>query len=354
MISFFKSLFFVMTVLSCLGMLFLLKRRQRLTFLFLLSFFVLGNLWRLFAYANSSRYYCFFIIICLYLTAYAIKCILSLANHCIIRKMCIFIIITIILLVHLLKLLGSFNNVYIIDLQRLTKMLSFHVPNSFICIYDKEFVRYSDGSEDYNKQLKIIPSSSDLMNYCVANNLFGRHSFYIVAEKNNATRNTLKERVANGFIQLRKTEHFLTSKNHNKAISVYSMPQFNPSPDIPTSCFSYNAFLKSYIPEFDTFIYHDPQENKLIWLIGSFIDRNTKILFQPHTDQKNLLPESRIQYGFDNRDFRSGDKYEKPQLSKYRIFEREIPLEYPITYIRCGFYTKEGIIIDRFFTLSER
>ena len=202
-----------------------------------------------------------------------------------------------------------------------------------------------------------FPSSSDLMNYCIDNNLFGRDIFYFVAEKNNATRNILKERAANDFIQLRRTEHFLTSRNHSKAISVYSMPQFNPTPDIPTSCFSCNAVLKSYIPEFDAFIYHDPQENKLIWLIGSFIDRNTKIIFQPHTDKRNLnlLPESRIQYGFDNRDFRSGDKCEIDQLSKYRIFEKEIPLEYPITFIRCGFYTRgEEKLIERFFTLADK
>ena len=306
-------------------------------------------------YANSSRYYSFFIVIGLYLATYAINCILSFAKHYNRTKSCFAIITAIVLLVHILKLFLSFNNIYIIDLQDKRKEISLHDPSAFICIDDKEFNRISDGAEDSNKRLKEIPSSSSLIDYCIKNNLFGRNAFYFVAEKNNATRSFLKKRIANDFIQIRETEHFITDRNHSKAISVYSMPQFNPSPDIPTSSFSYNAVLKSYIPEFDAFIYHNPQENKLIWLIGSFIDRNTKIIFQPHTDKKSLLPESRIQYGFDNRDFRHGDECEKEQLGKYRIFEKDIPMEYPITFIRCGFLPNgEEKAIERFLTITDK
>ena len=101
------------------------------------------------------------------------------------------------------------------------------------------------------------------------------------------------------------------------------------------------AVLKAWSEEYDTLVYQDG--DRLLWLIGSVIDKNTEIIYHIHTTEPEKLPEKRIQYGFDNRGFRAGSENDVEGIDHYRVFEKKIPEEYYVTAVVVGFNT-DGMI----------
>ena len=86
----------------------------------------------------------------------------------------------------------------------------------------------------------------------------------------------------------------------------------------------------------------DQDVERLLWLIGTEIDKSTEVIYHIHTDEPEKLPENRVQYGFDNRGFRVGAERAENELEPidlYRVFERKIPDEYNVTAIVVGFNT---------------
>lgn len=101
-----------------------------------------------------------------------------------------------------------------------------------------------------------------------------------------------------------------------------------------------DAVLKAWNEEYDTLVYQDGE--RLLWLIGKEIDKNTEVIYHIHTDEPEKLPERRVQYGFDNRGFRVGTEQAENELEPidhYRVFERRIPEEYNVTAVIVGFNT---------------
>lgn len=101
------------------------------------------------------------------------------------------------------------------------------------------------------------------------------------------------------------------------------------------------SVLKAWNTEHDVLVYQDG--DRLLWLIGTPIDRNTEVIFHIHTTEPEKLPEYRIQYGFDNRGFRvKADEKAVNELDStdhYRVFQEEIPSEYNVTAVAVGFNT---------------
>ena len=113
------------------------------------------------------------------------------------------------------------------------------------------------------------------------------------------------------------------------------------------------AVLKAYSPDFDTLVYQDC--DRIRWLIGTEIDKNTEIIYHIHTDEPEKLPENRVQYGFDNRGFRAGTERRDNELNHidhYRVFEREIPQEYNVTAIVIGLNTDGTITWNDSFRIE--
>lgn len=112
------------------------------------------------------------------------------------------------------------------------------------------------------------------------------------------------------------------------------------------------SVLKAWNEEYDTLVYQDGE--RLFWLIGKEIDKNTEVIYHIHTDEPEKLPERRVQYGFDNRGFRVGAEQAENELEgieHYRVFEKEIPGNYHVTAIVVGFNTDGTITWDDSFRL---
>lgn len=114
------------------------------------------------------------------------------------------------------------------------------------------------------------------------------------------------------------------------------------------------AILKAWNEGYNTLVYQDG--DRLLWLIGTEIDKNTEVIYHIHTDEPEKLPERRVQYGFDNRGFRVDAEKAENELEgidHYRVFEKEIPGEYSITSIVVGFNTDGTITWNDSFRIEE-
>lgn len=100
------------------------------------------------------------------------------------------------------------------------------------------------------------------------------------------------------------------------------------------------AVLKAYTAKYDTFVYQ--KDEALLWLIGYDIDDTTEIICHIDTNEKERLPEKRRQSGFDNLGFRPTIN-ELESIDQYRVFIKEIPLEYNVTGVTVGF-NEHGVI----------
>ena len=108
--------------------------------------------------------------------------------------------------------------------------------------------------------------------------------------------------------------------------------------------------LKAYNQNQSTYVFQD--ENRLLWYIGWDITPSTIIIYHISTNEPEKMPEKRIQYGFDNHDFRSNGSNELESESGYRVFEKDIPDTYNVAAITVGFDTDGEVTWDRSFRLE--
>ena len=124
-----------------------------------------------------------------------------------------------------------------------------------------------------------------------------------------------------------------------------------PEPEVPEAGLLTGAKLRAHSGEYDTYVYQ--QGGRLIWLIGYDIEPTTEIIYHLYTDEPKKLPENRVQYGFDNRGFRPGGENEREKMGSYRVFEKEIPTEYNVTYIVVGFNPGDGVVWSQAFRVKD-
>ena len=107
-------------------------------------------------------------------------------------------------------------------------------------------------------------------------------------------------------------------------------------PEVQDVCLK-GAVLKAYSAAYDTFVYE--KNGSLIWLIGFDIDNDMEIIFHIDTNEREKLPDSRKQYGFDNRGFKATSCELEP-IGHYRVFRKELPDSYSITGVTVGFASR--------------
>jgi len=140
----------------------------------------------------------------------------------------------------------------------------------------------------------------------------------------------------------------------NKYILNYKLYSYNPNDfdqldtnvksDLLREVFT-NGRLCTYQKHVDMYVYQ--YDSSLYWIAGKNFDFReggmTYIQYQLGTSQENKLPEHRIKHGFDNIGFNFEEyEYIDESTDPYRVAIRDIPVEYPITYILTGIYEPDG------------
>ncbi len=116
--------------------------------------------------------------------------------------------------------------------------------------------------------------------------------------------------------------------------------------------------LKAYNSNQPTYVFEDLHSRRIVWYIGWDISSSTDVIYHIQTDEPEKLPESRVQYGFDNRGFkvREENKNELDSVSTevgmFSVFEREIPAEYNVTAITVGYNTSGTIPWVEYFRVE--
>ena len=337
-----KELFYCMTVMSLCGLFFLTIRRWKFSLAFS-SILLFCLIWRCFSTDSSSRYYSIFIIYGLFLSSFASKYFFHLFHDKQIQKAFCLLLVVLPLCFQLNKTFSSFDKKYIVDLQRFIRNTLRKEPNSVFCIFGDEYRRLRNV---YLQGLTvIIPKDNPytFQDFYGKNSLFLRTAYFIVSDSYASPVYPKKDYLENGDIMYTKIQHHFSSYKHDKHVSVYKFLPFSPQPEIDIQDYFNGAFFKTYVPEYDAFIYQTG--NKLIWLIGADIGKNTEIIYHIRTNRPDLLPESRVKYNSDNRGFYVGGKNELERIGRYRVFEKDIPSEYPVTSIILGFNTDGNMIL---------
>lgn len=103
--------------------------------------------------------------------------------------------------------------------------------------------------------------------------------------------------------------------------------------------------VRAYDKEEGLWIYQYNQ--KLFYVIDSRInhvceENNLSIPVMASTSRTKLLPGERQQYGSDHLGaYYASDLYEREDVIPYQVVEVQLPLEYPLTYIKTGLYNNE-------------
>lgn len=106
--------------------------------------------------------------------------------------------------------------------------------------------------------------------------------------------------------------------------------------------------LKVYEPQFEVFVYQ--YKDRLYWIIGT--DYDASIIYHLHTSEPSKLPETRVKYGFDNKDFRKGGPQEIAETIKcgrYKVYSDTISKEYYVSAIMVGMSSEDGLLWSQYF-----
>lgn len=136
--------------------------------------------------------------------------------------------------------------------------------------------------------------------------------------------------------------YILNDKLYDYNPNKFDLPNMKSESDFLWELFT-NGQLCLYQKDYNMYVYQ--YQGKLYWIVSKdyqFSDNET-IIYHLYTTQVSKLPENRIQYKFDNMDFKF-EQYECTDMSTdtYRVAVRNIPDDYPIAYVTTGVYDREN------------
>ena len=348
--------FFILLIMIG-GILFLSKRKAFYLFFITVSFMLF---WRLFFNINASRYCVSFLIILVCSLAISLK---DFRCHTHLSNTIICIVSVCFLVFNFIKLFSGFRDVYWFDLRDDMSNILFNDFNDIVFVLEKDYNRiHVTNAPIPDRQLIYIdpPLSYDELTsfyskYFGIYNYLKDDSYFFVPQKKNEN---ISDKIDNGVLTFKEIRHYRT----NRKTSIYSIYYHPPTPprllrridevnNSQLKDYLEMGVLRAYEPFFDSYVFQI--NNKLVWLFGSPIEVGSEVIYQIFTDSTELLPKHRQQYGFDNRDFFIRKEQEKKQCGNYVVFEKDLPVEYPITKIRVGLDFHKTVIWKRFFQLSE-
>lgn len=136
--------------------------------------------------------------------------------------------------------------------------------------------------------------------------------------------------------------NILYSYNPNE----FDVPNFDVESVLLKEVFR-NGTLCLYQKEAGMYIYQ--YKDKMYWIAASDFEFSkeglTYIVYSFNTSQINKLPKNRIQHKFDRQSFYFEDnEYKEENTAPYRVAIRDIPNDYPITYMTTGLYDEQNEI----------
>ena len=338
---------FILFLFLCISILVFKLRVGLLLFLSVVCFFV----WRVKAPNINSRY-CLSILICFIISfAFALK--IKQSHFKRIKRFIIFLLFPV-LIIHLFLSFSSSRNNYLFNLMDDTAFFLSHDKNASVLIEKKEYDRILF-SRKKNNQIVLCqaPQTHEDLDLIYYQYEFWNNNAYLIFSENktgNST-GTLKKCLYNSDITCKKIRNYIKSKN--KHVSVYFHEKFFPSSfgdikDYPTlNTIICKGTLKSCSPFFDTYIYQ--LENKLFWIIGADLQpKDTMIFYLYPPSQEYLSPERLV----DIRSFYISTENETGRYGKYRLFERTLPKEYPVTKIVVGYNINRNATLFKSFRPS--
>ena len=327
-------LYLPLLITTLFGSIALYRKNRRIAISFI-TVFVFCMAWRMFSRNQTTRYYSVGIVLGLFASMFLFEFMNRLAKRAKKTNVILSLFILALLSIQVIKVFSGFNNVYIADLQECLRKEQSLSPSTLTLLEDKEFNRLKNDKKEDEEEVGITQSGDvDLTDYYIRNSDYFHGSFIVIAEKTDKLADRKNASVPGGQF-IHALTQFNTSREHNRKITLYYHDPYEPSPDIEVDKILDNPVLKAYEPKYDAYIYQ--VKDKLVWFIGKEITKENLMIYHIFSDDPSLLPGKRAQIGFDNRNFRIGNPCERERIGKYRVFEKEIPSEYPVSYIRTGF-----------------
>lgn len=332
-------------------------------FLLLLSVCVVMCSWRLFLNTFSSRYCSAFLLLFLVAFSLSYKHLSSLRPF----RIFSFVLFCFLFLFNCINLFSSYRNNYIFDLQDDFLFFLSNNKDNRIFLDETNSLRLSSiYTPSGCKQLFYLRSA--LFN--IKNNpsdffyqhSFSDHDYYFCSEKGILDKTFYLTTTEDSSLQANpikfyKIRNYITNKQKDRFFSVYthdliSSSMFSCGADFSSLDYmkevKEHGVLKVYQPLFDYYLFQ--VRNKLLWFVGSNVEKVTEFHYHVHTDYPDRLPQKFIQSGCENLSFLPGiNCTELPSFGHYRVFEKNIPTGYPISKIRVGCKTKDAIVWLFFF-----
>ena len=323
-----------------------LYKSNHKVFLYFISFILFSIIWRVICRAVSPRYFLIILLYIFLLLLYSSSKIHSKKSYIITS-----IIFLCLILYNLISTFSSFRNTYYIDLQK--DILCFLKNNNASVFIDSRDFNRIRSSYYKEKQFSLPHESLDIdsLDTLKYQYPFWEEDGYVLLPTNSNINSK-----TDGF-PFKRIRRYISNKNKTKDLSVlYSshkillrtIPDFNSNPFV--SDLYNHGTLKSCNIEHD--IYVIQSNDKLFWLIGKPLNDDTEIIFHIFTNRPELLPLNRQVYGFDNRGFRFSSKNCLGYFDRFKVFERPIPQDYPITHITVGTNSSGNIVRMNSFAIS--
>ena len=332
--------YFILGFISLLIFAFFKKKRNKTILFFVFSLVI----WRTAFHIQTSRYCAFFLLSIPYIVLIFSNQLRN-TNTGIIAPVVISLIVF-----NLLETFLSFNDLYVRDAKEEIDLFLSNSDNNLVMITPKEFYRLKKKNKKDQFILDLSLSNSKMLDYLCQQKPWNK-SIYLIDYYKNMNESYIDYIKKFDLFSINQIGSLITSAKKTKRLSFYKIDSNLPEDTVKIqNWLGNNASLESYSPLYKTYVFRNNKQ--FFWFIGIPIEDKTEIIYHLFPSELSLLPENRIQYGFDTRGFRKHRTSYK-EFDSYIVFEKEIPEDYPIERIDVGFYINGTIIWKQSIILSD-